>query len=792
VPSPPSSAPRLPHAIRAPLAQGARVSPRVVLARGPLACGPLACGLVCAFFFFGIGCDPPYPSPPKQCGGPGANGCLSDEVCVDFKCLPRPKCSADADCGKPSFQCVLPAQICELRPGFGDECREPEAPCGLGEFCALGLCRDRSTSRNCVTRGDCPVGQKCDHQNNLCIPDGPCTLAAELPELTCDFDETCDAFTGQCLTQCQNQCTPATELEDCGPTRRCDASCRCVQCLSNADCGAGLVCNARAGRCESENLCFTDEDCDSPLICDPATALCQVPPPPCEDDFDCAIAEVCDIATGRCFLPDGPCNDDRFEEADTPANARVLRLDPGDILLEDDLQICPNDDDYYGVVLEAGDALIVTVMNTLPQARATLFLLDSTAETSLDFAETPPRGSGRIVHAAQEAGIVFIRVTALVGATPYDLLLERATGTPCQPDFFEGQGGNDSILTATPPSLVPDGVRLSGTICPGDQDFFRLDVAAGEALSATVEFDGSATDLDVAFLKPSGDLIVQDAGTGAPAFVRQRFVSPGSVFVRVRGFGNASGSYTLTVRREPPFTCTPDAAEPDDLASVAPLPLGQPLAGEPRTMCAGDEDFLVVPVEDFERIIASARYDDSELELQIDVLDATGTELRASSPPATGGAAVAYDARGDETVVVRIRGKGGAIGAYTLRLDRENQLSCAPDAAEPNNTVASASPLPAPGQLLSLCESDQDFFRIEGAAGKKLIAEASFRQADGDIDLMLIGLDGAQILAVADGTADGERLEAVLPLDGAYTLRVFSLTSGARAPYTLNVTQVTP
>lgn len=739
-------------------------------------------------------CERPLPDPPRQCdpAGGGTHGCLSDEVCVDSRCVPRPKCETADDCASPAFECVLPAQVCELRPGFGDECKEPEAPCDLGEFCALGLCRVVEESFECAERTDCPVGQKCDRVHFLCIPDGPCTLADVYPELACDPGEICDVLTGQCLLPCQEECTPDTVEADCGPQQRCDASCRCVDCLSNADCGPGLVCNVRAGRCQSEDLCFSDEDCQSPLVCG-ASQLCEVPPPPCRDNFDCAIDEQCDVGSGLCILPNGECDDDHLEEADTPASARVIDVAPGGIELEPALQLCANDDDVYAVVLAAGDALVAQVTNTVPQARATMFLLDETGENTLRFAETAPRGSGRITYAAQTDETVFLRVTSLVGATPYDLTLERVSGTPCQPDFFEGAGGNDELLTATPPDLVPDGVALSGTLCPEDEDLFRVDVAAGEALSATLAFDGTTTDLDVALLDANGQVVAQSAGVTAPEQVRQRFVVGGTVFVRVRGFGSSTGPYTLTVRHEPPFVCTPDAAEPDDqLADVTPLALGQELAPAPRTACSGDADLLVVPLEDFERLVVSTRYEDSDVELRIDVLDATGTVLRESSPPATGGAAVSYDAQGNETVVVRVQATGGGTGPYTLRLERENQLDCAPDEAEPNNGVLAAVAPPASGELLTICENDQDFFAIDGTAGKKLVVDASFRQADADIDLMLVGIDGEQTLAVADGTTDGEHLEVLLPLDGRYTLRVFSLTSGARARYSLAVTQVTP
>jgi hypothetical protein len=738
-------------------------------------------------------CPPLLPDPPKQCDPTGSiggqPGCLSDEICVDFKCIPRPKCELDADCPSVAFECVRPAQICELREGFGQECSEPEAPCGLDEFCALGVCLSRADARNCVDSLECSAGQRCDPVHLFCITATDCRLASEFPEAACHPDparETCDALTGQCNFACQNQCTPGAD--DCPGDLLCDGSCRCVDCISDDNCGPGLICDQRRGQCRSEDLCESDEDCAPPLICGSSTQ-CEVAPPACFDDFDCGIAEACDIATGRCVLPEGDCERDYFEESDTPANAEPL-----DTVTEvyDDLRLCPDDDDVFSIFLQTGDQLTATIVVPAEDggAQATIWLYDETAENSLRFAQAPPFGSGRILYVAQEDGVVYLRINALNGQARYDLIIEIDTATPCQADFFEP---NNSTTSPTSPDLVPDGVNLSGTICPGDVDFFQVPVAAGEALNAVLTFNSTESDLDIAFLDENGVLIAQDAGGGSPEQLRRRFTSNTTVFMRVRGFGTSTGSYTLTVDHEPPFVCTADAAEPDnDVATARPVALNGGLPSEARTICQGDEDFLSLPLEDFERVIVRALYEDTDVEIAIDILDPTGENVLATSPPATGGAAISYDAVGDETVIARVRGAGGAIGPYTLSVTKENQLTCTPDSSEPNDDVAVASELPEPSDLLSICESDQDFFAIDGIADKKLIVDASFRQADGDIDLMLLGLDGAQILAVADGTSDGEHLEFILPLDGTYTLRVFSLTSGAKASYSLAVTQVSP
>ncbi|MDP2343120.1 MAG: hypothetical protein Q8O67_19340 [Deltaproteobacteria bacterium] len=752
----------------------------------------------------GSGCscgEPVLPEPPAQCSVVTGVGCLPDEQCTDGVCVPLGRCDGDADCPSSAFRCVFPAQFCELRSGFGEECSdEAGVPCAAGEFCALGRCRIAVDERECGGRLDCPPGQGCDQQHFFCIEEAPCTLADDFPELACEINvETCNTALGACVTECAGQCESD---DDCADPLRCNGSCRCVGCLSNDDCGAGLICNIRAGRCQSENLCFTDDDCEAPLICDPRTALCQIAPPPCEDDFDCPIAEICNLENARCELPGGVCIDDRFEDADTPANAETVSIVTDDLAgkLLDDLVLCPGDDDVYLVDLLAGDVLRVVVTERAdPElvgfARATVWLLDSNAETSVGFAQTAPRGDGTIVYTAQVDEVVYVRVSAIVAQTFYDLTLTKTRGDTCQPDFFEG-AGNDDPLTATAPELAIEGVALSAEICPGDVDYYAIDVAAGEAISARLSFDPSAVDFDVAFVGVDDVVFEQAAGVDEPEVLQQRFLDAQRVFVRVRPFANSTGRYQLVLNREPPFVCADDLEPDDDAPRTIVVPntsaTGLAPAVEERSICGpaalADADRWSINVEDFERLVVTARPADDDLRVILSVENAGGDVLKTSAI-GPGPSALGFDATTSGPLFVRATGAFGQVGNYAISLSTENQTDCSPDLLEPNDTVGGRATLVSAGTststAASICESDEDYFAIEGTASKRIIIDLSFLHGDGDLDLMLLGLDGLQILATSDGQVDGERIEAILPLDGTYTIRVFSLTSGAKTQYGL-------
>lgn len=755
-------------------------------------------------------CDPPLPSAPTQCDARTGTGCLPDETCEAGFCKPLPRCESDDDCPSLAFRCVFPAQFCELRDGFGEECSDVDGiPCGGGQFCALGRCRDVAESRECGTRLDCAPGFTCDQVHFYCIEDAPCTFANEgYPELACNAaSETCNEALGQCVSECLNQCDPLAD--DCPGNLRCNAACTCVTCLSNEDCGAGLICNIRAGRCQSESLCFDDSDCGDALICDVRTQLCQVPPPPCEDDFDCQIAEICNLELQRCELPGGVCIDDRFEEGDTPANAQELIVEAGaPTKLFDDLVLCPGDDDVYAVDLAAGDQLRVQVIERPSDpalaglARATVYLLDSAAETSLDFSEVAPRGDGTMFYVADVDERVYVRVSALLAVTFYDMELEKTSGQSCQNDVFEGAVNNDDFATAhvVDPVLVDLGVALAGEICGGDTDFYAVDVAPGEGLDIRLAFS-DLIDLDVAVFDSANVLVENAAGISQPEQLQKRFINGGRVLVRVRPFANQRGPYELTLRRLPPFVCS-DAFENDDAtarAIVVPNTVsGLPPVSESRAICGNaalpDADRWQVDVEDFERLVVRALPADDDLRVVLAVEDAAGVQLKRSAI-GPGASALGFDAPATGTYFVRATGAFGQTGNYTVLLSKENQTACAPDAAEPNDTRATLRALPAGDATTftgDICESDEDFFGASASAGKLLTVELSFLHGDADLDLQVLGLVEGQLLATSDGQVDGERLSLIVPADGVYPIRVFALTSGAKAEYTLSTTVTSP
>jgi hypothetical protein len=209
-----------------------------------------------------------------------------------------------------------------------------------------------------------------------------------------------------------------------------------------------------------------------------------------------------------------------------------------------------------------------------------------------------------------------------------------------------------------------------------------------------------------------------------------------------------------------------------------------------RALCTEDADAWQVELEDFERLEVTTQTTDPDLRVELEA--SVAGVVVASGVASSFVSTMVVDANVPlgqrQTVVVRARGRNGSVGDYTVRFRKINQGECAADGSEPNNRTEDASPLPAAGTPLTICESDNDFFLIDATADRRITIDARFQHALGDIDLTLLGLDGFQVLAVSDGVSNQEHIELVAPLTGSYRLRVFSLTNNAQNNYTLDVT----
>jgi len=120
-------------------------------------------------------------------------------------------------------------------------------------------------------------------------------------------------------------------------------------------------------------------------------------------------------------------------------------------------------------------------------------------------------------------------------------------GAGCGADPGERAFGNDSSTAATPLSGVLDGTALA--VCESDDDYFSIDLAAGESLSIDVGFDHEEVDVDVRLTGPVGTAVTGNSMTDDEVIDLDRAPASGTYLLRVYAYAR-SGTYTL-VRSAP-------------------------------------------------------------------------------------------------------------------------------------------------------------------------------------------------------------------------------------------------
>lgn len=196
------------------------------------------------------------------------------------------------------------------------------------------------------------------------------------------------------------------------------------------------------------------------------------------------------------------------------------------------------DIDYFRVeVTQAGTLTVETTgsTDTVGQLRGTdgqWLSNDDDGSSGLNF---------RLVWQVS-AGTYYVRVSGFENATgPYTLVVRFAgTGTPGEDHAGTPEQASSVALNSSTSGVLEDG---------GDIDYFRVEVT--QAGTLTVETTGN-TDTAGQLRGAGGQRLSQDDDGGSRLNFRlARQVTAGTYYIRVSGFGDASGAYVLSVRFAP-------------------------------------------------------------------------------------------------------------------------------------------------------------------------------------------------------------------------------------------------
>jgi hypothetical protein len=414
---------------------------------------------------------------------------------------------------------------------------------------------------------------------------GPCQRDRD-----CLVSEFCHPLDQLCAPFYEGECALNQDcpLGDFCVQGQCIPASQVTQCLGAAQCAEGQRCDPLNLVCVRDLGCNRDEDCPAGEVCALATQRCQSACSPENQAVICGLGFVCD-PFGRCVecYQDDQCG-------------LGLRCNPETLRCEGQNSCQSSRDCAPGLVCNPQTRQCTT------QPPLCLSNVDCPAGSQCD----PSSG-------------------ACVSLT-------------CRPDRLEPNDLPDEAAPLSPGRL--DGLNL----CPGDRDWFAIELARGDRLLviASTDFLDSQNFRLVLFSPDAAEVLREDN-----LLLDQVVPAPGAYLLRVQSL-SSQVDYALltTVSRGVP--CDDDDLEPNDSALQArPVGAGS-LTG--LVICPRDEDWFVLERPAGTRLVARIDYPALEGDLDLDLLAGDGQSLVMRSATA-----------GDTEVVWA---EGGAATRFHLRV----------------------------------------------------------------------------------------------------------------------------
>lgn len=308
-------------------------------------------------------------------------------------------------------------------------------------------------------------------------------------------------------------------------------------------------------------------------------------------------------------------------------------------------------------------------------------------------------------------------------------ILVKAKSSGCANDEFEP--GNNSPDTAP---LITEGVFANLSICdtdisPIDEDWFKLQLATGEHVEATIESDHALGNLDLPIYK-DGDFstpVFYAPVNGDLETASYAATSAGFYYLRVVGTEawKYQVPYLLTVIRNTTGSgCAKDGKEPNDSTSTATSLVGEYLEGTPisnLSICPSDTDFYKVQMAIGGSLIASIEFVHADGDLDLLLFDKSGQAIIDSSTSQKDIETVTLDgSTTNAAYYLAVKGYPMETTAnnYTLEVLVDQDLSCQPDEFESNDTSGTAASVTQTGKFtgLTLC-GDLDYYSLPPSPG---------------------------------------------------------------------------
>lgn len=420
----------------------------------------------------------------------------------------------------------------------------------------------------------------------------------------------------------------------------------------------------------------------------------------------------------------------------------------------------------------AGETLTLTLSATDPNGDTVTFGTQGT----LPSGATLEGATFRYTAPESEVGRTFeVSFTAtdgvFVSVMKVKISVSSGNSGGCSPDGFEP---NDDIAAARPIQAGTTTANLCETETTYDSDLFSVAIGAGQAITATLRFDASLGDLDLALVDASENFLAVSEGVTSIETLTWSGASATTAYLVVFGYGlePLEVDYTLEVALTTATSCSDDDFEDNDTPAQGKL-LTEAAQLETQQICPGDADFWLFDTACGERV-----------EVYLDILQSADLDLYlfddASGLNEPVDSAITEEAfeiidhspvRRPGRWLLEVSGypPASAQSPYDIFVDITG--GCADDNLA-NATRGTAKAIAAGGPALTdlvVCCGD-DWFGLPLTAGAEVLVDLSID--GGSAGLLALAPDGATQLASKTPSVNGGLVLFTATVSGTHYLKV--------------------
>jgi Bacterial pre-peptidase C-terminal domain len=330
----------------------------------------------------------------------------------------------------------------------------------------------------------------------------------------------------------------------------------CAPCSSDAQCGAGNEC-VRMG---AAGASYCLEACSASCAAGYTCSTSQLP------SVDGKMGLECVPDSGSCEMTTSSCADDTWEVNDTRSDASHNPVLAPDLY---DLVSCPSttsatraNDDWYKIVVPSDQRVDLELAGG-PETDLDLHLYHSdgtviAASTSFE--------SDEEISTCLTAGTYYVKVNGFGSARNEYLLSYDSSAESCSAVCTDDAHEADDSASQARATTYPNFSSTGNTICPDNDDWYKVPLYTGEVLTVDLAFTQStdAQDLDLHLYKNNVDLTPCDTsdvstctpehGQGGVSNEHTTFTAPSGCdagcdyYVVVRGYDHSSNTYGITIK----------------------------------------------------------------------------------------------------------------------------------------------------------------------------------------------------------------------------------------------------